>query len=804
MQRKSKKSNVKLVKKKIINKLGKEQTVYIDPITGIDIPKGTKKILKRGEDKSLLITKRGVEDTQEFIRDLYSKKYPVSYSLMTNGKWKLGKDDKYILVANQEKWKQLLEEHKRQIIGSAKKYSFGKTFGDRFEELKAVANLGFVEGVNHYGKFKDSKDLTDFNRVVYSFVIGRLKETISNRLQKGLRISKNLNAPFSDYKKVRDKLIEKHGVRPKRELVIKELQKKWTKKTFLDSYKTADQRDYGNLYEIKNANGKVIKTSTDAEVLKEYLKKNRKKFNSLNISKRIATFNDLSIAEKIAEREKDKLPLTGYVSINKEGVIDNKNQKHVDKLNKIEKQFDNELRKLKQDYLLIAKKHPNEQKRNQEILDNLQARVGETERKIRLLGYKKTDEVTRIQDSKIPEDEKKLSLALSFSKIDKEIEDLKLELEKNRRDLQIAKDFYKTMTPAEFREKRLRVEFDKKNMIDSEIKRFNTDTKSTYISGITERVKEFEQLESIKELPLQLNLEDSEGGSNTVESVTIIPNNLSQDEQVSATEQLMIGKQILKDNLDLLAPVYADTMKLIMGLHQESENTKDNIWGELKTNNEVIKFLERKYRKYTNPKNLYKVLKSLPNIEDRQKLIGVLPFITERYFKNIDLVIKDYDKWNTEKITEKKVKIPFKQYKKMVKSFIEKRKKAKVIWNKWKKGKRVNQTESTKKYNEIKKKLGVYGIKRPKNTVMKKLNAKEKVAMLKQWQTREPKLFSTSLSDKQKYVQNVFADSREILRRTVPLKVVRDLLTAHNTLISHGVILEKSLKNKMDEEITND
>jgi hypothetical protein len=183
----NKKDLTKLTKKKIVNKVGKQQTVWVDENHE---PEPIKQVKRFGEI-------RVPENKKQGITEEYKKKYPNSYKVATKGVWIKTDDDKYQAVLSERVYKAIYNENRGFIMDAVKKYNSGNLFDDRAEELKAAGDFGFVEGVNAYGKMRgQGKTLIN---VAGTFIIGRIKENLANRLNNGLRLPKYLRLPYYQY-----------------------------------------------------------------------------------------------------------------------------------------------------------------------------------------------------------------------------------------------------------------------------------------------------------------------------------------------------------------------------------------------------------------------------------------------------------------------------------------------------------------------------------------------------------------------------------------------------------------------------
>lgn len=834
-----KKNNPKLIKKEIINKKGEKQVVYINPNKTItEIRKELKeknKLFANPVTRKLIKEKVSVSnkgkvylnlDTYEGLQEKY-KARPITWKIMTNMTWENLKKGKKGKLTNKE-WKVLLKETDKLIHFVAKKYSFGEVYTDRFKELKLVGQSALVEAVNNYHKVFNKKKPFDFQKFAHVYILGRIKETVANRLDAGLRVPKFLQKPYQEYIDVKNKLQIKLGTKPSREVIAKELQKIWTKQTFYSQYRTTEGKTFGDIYEVKDKKGNVLYKGDNLKLAKKKYVKGK-----TVLTKRKKGFTELTDVEKKKVSKQDQLPLEGWITVNKEGVLQDKEDKHEQNLSKIENDFQQRKENLEAVYYSTNSMSNTDRKNAKTIMDELQRRLDDTQKKIKDVKQEKLDKIivleAEIKSAKDKFDEldktikdkkrskqyneakKNLAILNSDKYRDESVRDINLKLknlreveQSNLNDIRLSKQLFEPMTDKVFNERLNDLERLKQQELDNERKRHNKDTSSTYIPGVIERVKEFEQIEAIKEQPLNLYVNDDEGDSRSNLEVTYTPDELSQEERVTLLEQHEIAKQVLKDHLGLLVPVYKDIMSLRMGLHEKSKPTVDNLWGELATAKEIVSYLEKKHKNILSneDKFLNLVNNKLKSEADKFLMIKSVPFIGERYFYNPELIKKDFDVWQKSKPVSgksKKVKLNPKTYNKLQKTYRANIKKAKDQWTKWrKKNKGYSQKTSTKVYEALKKKYKAAPNYKPKrfiNVIEKKIDPKR----LNAWQQKKPKIFTQSYSTREKFVLNAIQDSTEILRRTVPLKAVKDLLSAHRRLVEAGVTAEKSVNEEFSK-----
>lgn len=827
---KKKTTNPKLVKTTIINKLGHKQTVYIRP----DDPRsGLSRMVEEGKNKKLVrlqatpvlrrkevinVSRKGKvyynPDTYEGLQVKYEQSKPITWKLMTKGEWKVGKEGKVVKLTPQE-WSKLVKENDKLVHFVAKKYAFGEVYSERYKELKAVGQAALVEAVNKYHKAFNKENPFDFAKFAYAYVNGRIKESVANRLDAGLRIPKGLQKPYQEFIAVRNRLQGKLGVKPRRELIAKELQKSWTKQSFYPQYIVAEGRTYGEQYLVKDKKGKIVYKGMDIKKAKAVYKK------GFSFEKTTRAFKDLTAVEKKVEKTKDLLPMSGWVSVSKEGVVKNKEEKHEENLSKIEEEYQKRQEDLEATYYSTNNMGKQDKQRAEQIIGILQKRVDDNQEKIQEQKRKKIDElilleaeVETLEDklktyktktSKAYKDTiKKISELKSDRYRDEKVKDINNKLKdlfdtekRLLNDLRMSKQIFEPMTEQEFEKRKEQLEFEKKDKIANETHRYNKDTSSSLIPGVIDRIKEFEQIESIKELPLNLQVESEDDGSRSNLEVTYSPDAISEEEKFDLLQQHDLGKIALRGALDLLVPVYKDIMSLRMGLHKDSPPTVDNLWGELATAKDIEKYLDKKHKVLlANPDRFVDLISKMKNEADRYLMIRSVPYVNNRYFYNPTALLNDFDKWRSSQPKTgklKKVKIDMKKYKQLKTKWLNAKKEANKKWKIWrKKNPKAKQEVSTKVYNKLKEQLRASRKYEPKKFIMvkdKKVNPK----LVKQWQERKPKIFSESSSAKESFILNGINESTEILRRVVPLYEVKSLLAAHRRLVETGVSINKAM-----------
>lgn len=355
----------------------------------------TEKIRKEEKEKKFVTRKGKVIDnpvSYDFLKNKYEKRFPITWKIMTSGKWKDVGDKKQAVLTNLE-WKDLLKEHAGLIVNMSKKYSYGENYGNRFNESRAIAEAGFVEGVNAYGKYFDKDKPIDFLNVTFSYVKGRLKENLANRLNAGLRIPAHLQKPYRDYIQVKEDFKAKGIENPADDLIAKELQKLWTKKLFYGQYKLAEERRYKIEKTFGKGKKKVVKIVE-------------------------GTFNDLSKERQKEEKEKDLIPLDNYVIVKREGVEENKEERHVKNMQKIEDKFNKEEEKLEEQLLLSQTMNEKDKKFGESIIKQKQEKYDDLikeKEKIQSDKIKKVIELENEQNN-LNEDVKKAIKLLNLLK----------------------------------------------------------------------------------------------------------------------------------------------------------------------------------------------------------------------------------------------------------------------------------------------------------------------------------------------------------------------------------------------------
>ncbi len=827
----------KLLKEEEVNDIKKQpNSTHVD-IDGkkLKVAVGTR---SRFSDKeSRVVTNKGKIIVQplspEFIKDRYEKKFPMTWKIMTSGKFDLkklknGKTESRIKL-NEQNWKDLLKEHEPLINTLAKRYSYNQNYGDRYEENKAIANSGFVEGVNAYGKFFNPKNPPDFSRVVFAYVQGRLKESTANRLDAGLRIPNGLQKPYQQFLKVKQKFSERGINNPTDEQIADVLDKVWNKNTFYPQYKLAEEKSY------------KIKQEKKIKILKG---KNKGKYKKVYETKYLS-FNELPKDQQNALKKLDRLPMNGFVTLKKEGTLKGKEEKHDEKLKDIDKKYEEEFNRLEEDYLLNKTMSPKDRKIGENIIEDKKKAFDDLDKQHKqLLSSKMAERIkieaqtkflkdqadkleteikgkestklspsekgnltkTKNKVSKLLDEVKKINsneyIDSQMRTINKDIRDVQIKMEQAAKDYRTAEQFYKPIDEKEYESRKENIERRKQADIANETSRYNKDQSSTFLPGIIQRIREFSQIQSIKDVPLNLTIEGDEGASgDQMHDLIIRPDELRQDELVDLLDTHRMAKNYLRSNINTLMPVYRDAFGLYTGLHDKSPLTTDKLWGQLSTYDDIEKFLDKKHKVILeNPDKFSEVMKRATP-ENRKLLIGVVPYIASRYRNDPDLIVKDYKTWedNKPKVGNVKEKLDKKKFTKLLNDWKKNKIKAKKEWTIWrKKNPNAKQEASTKKYNQIKSGLKANETNRPKNFVLVKQVPKEKI---ENWKTKKPQIFNLSKPEKDRYLKNIIEDSIDIMRRITPIRKVKDLLSAHRKLVENGIELEKA--NTTINEVSN-
>ncbi len=607
------------------------------------------------------------------------------------------------------------------------------------------------------------------------------------------------------------------------------LNKIWNKNTFYPQYKLAEEKSY------------KIKQEKKIKILKG---KNKGKYKKVYENKYLS-FNELPKEQQNALKEMDRLPMNGFVTIKKEGTLKNKEEKHDEKLKDIDKKYEEETNRLEEDYLLNKtmslkdrkigeniiedkkKTFDNLDKQHKQLVDSKMAAKIKIEAQTKFLkdqADKLEAEIKEKESTKLSSSEKgnltktknKVSKLLNEVKkinsneyidsqmgtINKDLRDVQTKMEQAAKDYRTAEQFYKPIDEKEYESRKENIERHKQADIANETSRYNKDQSSTFLPGIMQRIREFSQIQSIKDVPLNLTIEGDEGTSgDQMHDLIIRPDELRQDELVDLLDTHRMAKNYLRSNINTLMPVYRDAFGLYTGLHDKSPLTADKLWGQLSTYDDIEKFLDKKHKVILeNPDKFSEVMKRTTP-ENRKLLIGVVPYIASRYRNDPDLIAKDYKSWEESKpkVGNVKEKLDKKKFSKSLKDWNKRKVSAKKEWTTWrKKNPKAKQEASTKKYNQIKSKLKATETDRPKNFVLVKQVPKEKI---ENWKTKKPQIFNLSKPEKDRYLKNVIEDSIDIMRRIVQIKKIKDLLSAHRKLVENGIELEKA--NTTINEVSN-
>lgn len=763
-------------------------------------------------------------ETPQFIEEKYRNNYPITWAIMKRGKWKEVKDKngekKLRLILSEREWKSLLKEHMPLISNIARKYSYGQSFGDKFEEMKSIATSGFFEGVNAYGKYFNPSNPPDFAKVVFAFSSGRVKESVSNDLKNGLRIPQYLKKHFSDYLEAKELLESKGKTNPSDEDLAEILSKKWNKKTFYPSYLLAGERRYKVKIKVHGKNKFVIREKTFDEVYEQLLKKNKRLANQF----------------KKQEMEKDKLPLNGFITISKIGTVENKLEKHKINIENIENEYKDSMEKLEKEFEISKTVERSDLKFGETIIKEREQKLAKIEEERLKLVEKKLKsqrdieteknklekennainkkiekEKNRYQKTKLKKQFKTNSNRLEELKNDSYINPKTIELNKQintvqtkkeelEKELKAIKEFYKPFDEQEYNKKKEFIEMKRNSAIEEETKRYNKDNEQSLIPGVYERIREFREIENTKNLPLDVKIEGEEGEGLKNEEIVFIQKDLSPDTISELIETHTLNKNLLKEYLDYLNPLHKDITSLRMGLHKTSQPTADNLWGKLAEIEDIRKYLDKKYNVFlSDPKRFLRVLSGYEKNE-QHLFINRIPYVLRKYRTDPDALINDYEKWLSSNPSDRKVKIKMdkKDYRKLYKKWIENKKKARkefILWKK--KNPNTDQKQKKAKYEQIKIKNKAKAINKPSRFVLVKQASKEN---REQWLNKFPMPFYESEGRKDVFINDVLNDSYYLLRKHTPIKIISNLLEAHHTLVSNGVSLEKALVEKESDK----
>ena len=213
----------------------------------------------------------------------------------------------------------------------------------------------------------------------------------------------------------------------------------------------------------------------------------------------------------------------------------------------------------------------------------------------------------------------------------KDIVALDEKIKQANKDLEIAKEFYSPLNEEKYKTKKEEIERRKLIDIEDETKRYNKDVSSSTIPGVKERLKEFQAFENIINVPLNAPI-GSEEGSSTIDTLIMRPEELSPSELHELIDLHTFAKNELKSKIESLNPIYRDVFALYTGLHSESPLTKDNLWGELATYKDIIKYLDEKHKFLVkNPGKVAEWITNKKVVKEERKL-----YLNSKYKNDIN------------------------------------------------------------------------------------------------------------------------------------------------------------------------
>jgi len=626
-------------------------------------------------------------------------------------------------------------------------------------------------------------------------VIGRVKETVHNRMIAGLRIPSYLEGPYQKYKEVKAKLTAEMGHLPSVEQLSRELQKVWSKKEFYPQYLLAEERDYGSL--VLKRRGKATTT-------------------------RQKRFADLTIEEQMLEKKKDVLPMEGWISLNKKGVAKNKLDKHQANLQKLQDQHREAISQLEKEYESSQQEDPEVRRKHDLIQKELEDKLNEARKEMMIklaMRDKKAEayhqEMAQLNaklESAVPGSEEAKSIALKLKKFEgtkywaEVLKDVnppyyaaKAAFETAKKELEQLQHSDQKMDQSDLEQRRAQLDRDLQLKIEQETQRYNADEKSTRIPGVLERIREFEQIESVKEIPLGVSVDDEGSETPTIEIVRVEEELTPQE-----VEELKVAHEEARDamsrSFEKLRPIYGEVFRLHVGMHPQSKLTKDKLWGELMSDDEILRFLEKKHAlKLKVPLKEYAKRFAKYSDADLYRLQGAMPFVTEKYRNDFRGFQQDFGhcQKNKPRSRNRKVKLSPVEFKKRFKEWLRANKKARKEWKSWRiKHRDLSQSDSVKKYVSIKKRLHATRQDKPKRFVIRKTTPSRED--FESWHSRMPQLFYDSESGKRKWVNSTLQDAKHIVVATTPKEYVRSWLSTHRKLVEHGVVFEKAVL--FDEE----
>jgi len=740
-----KKDISKLVKKIITNKAGHRQTVWVK------VDNEPKKVRKPVRKKT--ISNRGNVVIPKGLEEKYKNK-PFTWKVMTKASSIIDKKtgENHIKLS-QTDWKGLLKEHTGFFVSLAKRYNYGSMKGEQFADLKQTAIKGFIEGVNKYREVSNkNKELIDLKKVAYSYAVGRVKEFISKKLRHGIRMPSHLQKPFRDYQKISQQLKNKTGLTPSNEMIAKKLQKIWSIETFLPKTKSKEKLP---LYGF---------TTTGGEAKKSILEKHSQ--NIADIKTKYSNYlSDLDIQyENSKSGEKDKKIEKTIIETLKK------------KMKRDEKSYN----EAKKEYETV---HIDYEKQIDDLKNKIQSSKGELKR-----NYE-----TRYSDLIFEHNEEAF-----LGKAQKKLEETKQTFQNSKRDHQMAIDLYSDIDTQEYKKRKTSLKESEKYEIRKEQMRYEMSIGARTIPGIIQRIKEFQEYEAITEIPLNLTFTNFDERSN--EEIVTTENDLTPEQIIEQQDLHQQSKARLLHYINTrLSPIHSDILKLHIGLHEFSTPTEDGLWGELSTNTEIMRYLKNKHKtilKSSGPSKFVNLISSITDPIELGKFITNIPFVKEKYMTNPSYLLFDIKKWLSDKPISgmKKVKKSKSQYLKERNAFIKAGEQSKIDWMKWRKANPgYTKAESTLIYNKLKEKYKYDRNNPPKKFEMKKVTVTKK--MIQQWEKEIPNIFIDSDSRRLNYVRNRLVESKDIIRRITPIKVIRNLLSSHRALLESNA-MQKSIDSK--------
>jgi len=823
-----KKDKNKLRRKEITNKLGKRQVVLVLPdqfVKKVGYRKskeelGDKKTgAKLGQpNENVNVFKRG--NVPIVTKKDFEKKYgkdSITYKIIT-GKFKYG--DNGINLKNKD-WSKLLNEHGGFIAKQAARFNYGNYNGEQFNELKQIGIVGFLEGVNKYKKVLNSDKPYDFGSFVFNYVTGRMKEAISKELRAGIQIPKHLILPFQQYTEIRNRLTTDTGNTPTKIEIARELQKIWNKKTFNPNALLSEQRKYAKIKGKK-------------EYVEFYEDDNKDDFE------KVISFKNLPNEFKNKFKEDDVLPLTGYTTSRTGKARIGKREIHEQNLSKIEKRFNETKKRLSENFSIDSITEDEEFENRKKLIKTVSDNINKKQKEYENVKDNYLDKVKSLNEDmgRINEGINKLDLKIDdekdtnkiatlrhqrellshksndmfsvsyqekYFKDNKEkLEKVSIELKKLKSDYETIKQIYPTerMTEEQYDKEVKRIDLSMGESIRNEVRRFGRDDSSILIPGIMERVAEFENIDSLKNLRLDVGLDMDDDNSISPVDFIYVPQ-LNPEEEVEVREEHKKAKQGIINGINYLVPNFSNALKLHLGLHEDSKKQEGEIWGELSTTKDIVKWFDD--RKLVDDKTIGENITSMVNSKNKiegkanaaTKLVDI-PFLRERFQDNPELVKSTYEKWLSEKPNDsntsekQKVKKSTKELKADSKQYKQNIVDARLKFRNWLK-KHLHDTDlkqRKKKYDKIKDEMHATKKYRPTKFKEEVVNKKVTKDDIKKWESNIPSFTYNNQNDKEIWTSRILEKARDIIVKVIPLEEVRNLIRVHRQMIEHG-ILEK-------------